>query len=174
MYFLLSISGSWKAISLEKIRRLLLCTESVERLESRSSQCLFGGFRVFSTWDYAFLIGQSEFSTLRPVPGLLIDKPWVRGWRRPVFQNWGAILPWKAYEEIELEGIGTCARIEISQDADNADQKLKRFLKVHKAYTLLWEAYFQFSFFPSFYSRSHFTNFSIFTSLKMRVKVTDS
>ena len=68
MHFLLSISGSWKAISLEKIRRLLLCTESVERLESRSSQCLFGGFRVFSTWDYAFLICQSEFSTLHPVP----------------------------------------------------------------------------------------------------------
>ena len=63
----------------EDIRRLLLCTDSVERLESRSSQCVFGGFRVFSTWDYAFLIGQSEFSTLRPVPGLLIDKPWARG-----------------------------------------------------------------------------------------------
>ena len=64
----------------EDIRRLLLSTDSVERPESRSSQCVFGGFRVFLTWDYAFLIGQSEFSTLRPVPGLLIDKPWVRGW----------------------------------------------------------------------------------------------
>ena len=58
------------------VRRLLLCTDSVERLESRSSQCAFGGFRVFSTWDYGFLIDQSEFSTLRAVPGLLIDKPW--------------------------------------------------------------------------------------------------
>ena len=58
---------------------MLLCTDSVERLESRSSQCVFGGFRVLPIWDYAFLIDQSEFSTLRPVPGLLIDKPWVRG-----------------------------------------------------------------------------------------------
>ena len=33
--------------------------------------------------------------------------------------------------KIEYEGIGTCARIEISQDAHNADQKVKWFLKVH-------------------------------------------
>ena len=32
--------------------------------------------------------------------------------------------------------MGTCARIEISYDADNADQKVKWFLKVHR------EAYF--------------------------------
>ena len=42
--------------------------------------------------------------------------------------------------------MGTYARIEISQDADNADQKVKGFLKVHKTYKLLWEAYFQISF----------------------------
>ena len=70
--------------------------------------------------------------------------------------------------KIEYEGIGTCARIEISQDADNADQKVKWFLKVLRRYKLLWEACI-FNFFPSFHSGSHFTNFSIFTPLKMRV-----
>ena len=34
----------------------------------------------------------------------------------------------------------TCGIIELSQDADNADQKVKWFLKVHKTYKLLWEA----------------------------------
>ena len=48
--------------------------------------------------------------------------------------------------KIEHEGTGTCARTERIQDADNAEQKLKWFLKVHKTYKLLWEAYFQFSF----------------------------
>ena len=38
--------------------------------------------------------------------------------------------------KIEHEGIGTCASIEISQDADNADQKVKWFLKVPKKYKL--------------------------------------
>ena len=33
--------------------------------------------------------------------------------------------------KIEHEGINTCASIEIIQDAYNADQKLKWFLKVH-------------------------------------------
>ena len=45
--------------------------------------------------------------------------------------------------KIQYEEIGTCARIVISQDADNADQKVKWFLKVHKTYKLLWGAYFQ-------------------------------
>ena len=40
--------------------------------------------------------------------------------------------------KIEHERIGTCARIEISQDANNADQKVKWVLKVHKIYKLLW------------------------------------
>ena len=44
--------------------------------------------------------------------------------------------------KIEHEGMGTCARIDISQDADNTDQKVKWFLKVHKTYKFLWEAYF--------------------------------
>ena len=43
-----------------------------------------------------------------------------------VFQNWGIILPWKSINKIEHEEIGT-----ISKDADNADQKVKWFLKVH-------------------------------------------
>ena len=34
--------------------------------------------------------------------------------------------------KIEREKIGSCARTEISQDADNADQKVKWFLKVPK------------------------------------------
>ena len=70
-----------------------------------------------------------------------------------------------------MEELKNCARIEINQDADNADQKVKWFLKVHATYKLLWEAYFPLSFFPSFDSGSHFTNFSIFTPLKMRVKL---
>ena len=36
--------------------------------------------------------------------------------------------------KIEHEGTGTCARIEISQDADNADQKV---IEVHKTYKTL-------------------------------------
>ena len=44
--------------------------------------------------------------------------------------------------KIEHEGIGTCATDDINQNADNKDQKAKWFLKVHKTYKLLWEAYF--------------------------------
>ena len=44
--------------------------------------------------------------------------------------------------------MSTCARIEISQDAYNADRKtgrkVKWCLKVHKTYKLLWEVYFKF------------------------------
>ena len=72
--------------------------------------------------------------------------------------------------EIEDEGIGTCARIGISQDADNPEQKLKWFLKLHKTYKLLLEACFQFSFSPSFYSGSLFTKFFDFHPHKMRVR----
>ena len=69
----------------------------------------------------------------------------------------------KRMNEIEHDGIDTCERTEISQDSDNADQNVKWFLRVHKTYKLLWEAYCQFYFFPSFYSGSGFSNFSIFT-----------
>ena len=48
----------------------------------------------------------------------------------------------KLIDENEHELISTCAGIEISQDADNVDQKVKWFPKVHKTYKLLWEAYF--------------------------------
>ena len=48
----------------------------------------------------------------------------------------------KRTDKIKHEEMGTCARIAISQDADNADQKVKSFLKVNKRYKLLWEAYF--------------------------------
>ena len=72
--------------------------------------------------------------------------------------------------KIEYEGIGTCARIEVSQNADKADQKVKWFLKVHKTYKLFVGSIFPIFFFQSFYSGSHFTNFSIFTPLKMTVK----
>ena len=52
-----------------------------------------------------------------------------------VLQNWGAIYLRK--RQIEHEKIGTYAGIKISQDADNADQTGKWFLKVHKTYKLL-------------------------------------
>ena len=45
----------------------------------------------------------------------------------------------KSYRPIGHEEIGTCPGTEISQDVDNTDQKVKWFLKVHKAYKLLWE-----------------------------------
>ena len=38
--------------------------------------------------------------------------------------------------------MGTYVRTEISQDADNVDQKVEWFLKVHKTYKRLWEANF--------------------------------
>ena len=38
----------------------------------------------------------------------------------------------KRIDKIEHEEIGTCAGIETSQDADNADQKVKWSPKVHK------------------------------------------
>ena len=63
-----------------------------------------------------------------------------------VFQNWGGrgggggqFYLGKRMNKIEHEKIGTCARIEISQDADNTDQKVS---EVHKAYKLLCEAFF--------------------------------
>ena len=34
--------------------------------------------------------------------------------------------------KIDYEGMGTCVRIEKSQDADNADQKVKWFMKVYE------------------------------------------
>ena len=54
----------------------------------------------------------------------------------------GAIYLGKHTDKIEQGETGTCARIEISQNVDNADQKVKWFPKVHKTYKLLWEAYF--------------------------------
>ena len=57
--------------------------------------------------------------------------------------------------KIEHEEIGKCAGIEISQDANNADQKVKSFPKVHKTYKLLREAYFSDYLSPSFYSHSY-------------------
>ena len=62
----------------------------------------------------------------------------------------GGILPWKRTDKIEHEGMGTCAGTEISQDADKAHQKVKWFLKVHKTYKLLREAFVELSFPPSF------------------------
>ena len=59
-----------------------------------------------------------------------------------VFQDWGAFYLGKRIDKIEHEEMGACARTEISQDTGNADQKVKRCLKVHKTYTLFWEPYF--------------------------------
>ena len=68
--------------------------------------------------------------------------------------------------KFEHEGIGTCARIELSQGADNAEQNVKWFLKVHKAYKLLWEANFQFSFFSKCLFKFTFYKFFDFHSLE--------
>ena len=48
----------------------------------------------------------------------------------------------KRTDKIEHEQIGTRTGIEMSQDPDSADQKVKWCLKVHKTYKLLCEAYF--------------------------------
>ena len=56
--------------------------------------------------------------------------------------------------KIEQEGISTFARIEISQDADKAGQKVKWFFKVHETYKFLCEAHFQFSF-PQVFIQVH-------------------
>ena len=44
----------------------------------------------------------------------------------------GQLYLGKRINKIEHEGMGTCGRIEVSQEAENADQKVKWFLKVHK------------------------------------------
>ena len=78
-----------------------------------------------------------------------------------VFQNsgGGGGGEGKTHIQIEHEGLGTCARIAISQDANNADQKIKWFLKVYKACKLLWKAYFQLSFFLKLLFRFIFYKF---------------
>ena len=48
----------------------------------------------------------------------------------------------KRIDKIEHEEVGTCAETEISQDADNANQRIKWFPKLHKTYKRLWKAYF--------------------------------
>ena len=74
----------------------------------------------------------------------------------------------KRTDKIEHEKIG--ARTEVSQDEDNSDQKVKWFLKFKKYTNFCGEHIFNYLF-PSFNSPSHFTNFTIFTLLKMRVKL---
>ena len=56
--------------------------------------------------------------------------------------------------KIKHEGIGTCTRIEISQDADNADQKVKCFLKGHKHTDFCRKHIFNFLF-PKFIFQVH-------------------
>ena len=46
--------------------------------------------------------------------------------------------------KIEHEGMGTCARTEIGQDADDANQKIKWFLKVHKTCKIFAKHIFNF------------------------------
>ena len=58
------------------------------------------------------------------------------------FRTGAQFYPGKLIDKIEHEETATCARIEINQDADNTDQKVKWFLKVHKTSKLLWEACF--------------------------------
>ena len=76
MYFLSSISGSWKIISLDNdiIRHLLLC-----RALSKSSRV--GLRNVYLAALEYFLLGIMHFGRLiriehfTPAPGLLIDSP---------------------------------------------------------------------------------------------------
>ena len=69
-----------------------------------------------------------------------VNQPYIaKSWTNPrllSFRNE------KRIDKIEHEGMGTCAITKISQDADNADEKLQWFLKFHKTYKVLWEAYF--------------------------------
>ena len=51
----------------------------------------------------------------------------------------------KCIGKIEHEEIGSCAGIEISQDADHADQKIKWFPKVHK-HTFVGSIFFNYLF----------------------------
>ena len=76
----------------------------------------------------------------------------------------GGNLFGKRTDKIEHERMGICASTKVSQDADNADQKGKQFLKVKKKHTnFCGQHIFKYFFSPSFYSRSHFTIFFIFT-----------
>ena len=47
----------------------------------------------------------------------------------------------KRIDKNKHEGMGTRCKNKINQDADNPDRKVEWFLKVHKRYELLWEAY---------------------------------
>ena len=81
--------------------------------------------------------------------------------------DWGTILLGKPIDKIEHEG--TCAKVGESQDADNTDQNVKWFLKVH-IQTFVGSIFLTICF-SKFYSSSHFTNVLIFTPLKMRVQL---
>ena len=52
--------------------------------------------------------------------------------------------------KIEHEGMRICARIDKSQDADNTDQKVKWFLKVHRNIQTFVGSIFLILFFPKF------------------------
>ena len=71
-------------------------------------------------------------------------------------------------DKIEHEGVGTYARVEISQDAGNVDQKVKWFLRVHKNFQTFVGSIFSIFFFPKFLFR--FTFYQCF-DLMMRVKL---
>ena len=53
----------------------------------------------------------------------------------------------KRIDKIEHEDIGAWERIEINQNADNADEKIKLFVKVHKTFM---GSMFLIIFFPTF------------------------
>ena len=71
----------------------------------------------------AYSFKKSESKTLGHV------RFWL--WRgRPVLHNSGAVLSSKTDKEKWTWKDGTCTRMEISQDTDNAAQKVKWFLKI--------------------------------------------
>ena len=74
----------------------------------------------------------------------------------------------KRIDKIEREEIGTCAGIEISQNADNADQK-NGFRKFIKHTNLCVKQIFNYLFFPKFLFMFTFCKCFDFTPLKMKV-----
>ena len=50
---------------------------------------------------------------------------------RPLSSELGQFYLGKRTDKIEHEGMGTFAKIEVSQDADNPDQRVKLFLNAY-------------------------------------------
>ena len=76
----------------------------------------------------------------------------------------------KRMNKIEYEGISTCARNEVSQDADDADQKSKIVSGSSENIQPFVGSIFSIFFFPKFLFRFIFYKCFDFHPLKMKVK----